>query len=133
MIHVIPINDLKEHEEESTCHCSPRLIMENEEMIMVHNSFDGREKQSVMTTKMLNGIEVKHFDVIFHTTVTRFGIYDRIKILLGCKVTIRSDIYTMHEHCSVVGSEARTSVEILFPRKKGGDYCAFGETAKLEK
>lgn len=42
-IHIIPVNDLKEHEELSTCNCQPTLIMENEEMIFVHNSYDGRE------------------------------------------------------------------------------------------
>lgn len=41
--HVTPINDLKEHTTESTCECQPRLITENGEMILVHNSFDGRE------------------------------------------------------------------------------------------
>lgn len=37
------MNDLKPHKLESTCECCPRLIMENGEMILVHNSFDGRE------------------------------------------------------------------------------------------
>lgn len=43
MLHVIPVNDIKPHEELSTCHCGPRLIMENGEMILIHKSFDGRE------------------------------------------------------------------------------------------
>lgn len=42
MLHVMPINDIKEHEELSTCKCEPNLIMENDEMILVHNAFDGR-------------------------------------------------------------------------------------------
>ena len=42
-IHIIPVNDLKEHEESSTCDCQPTLVMENGEMIFVHNSYDGRE------------------------------------------------------------------------------------------
>lgn len=42
-LHILPINDLKEHEESSTCECCPKLIIENGEMIFVHNSFDGRE------------------------------------------------------------------------------------------
>lgn len=41
--HVLPVNDLKEHEESSTCACCPKLIIENGEMIFVHNSYDGRE------------------------------------------------------------------------------------------
>ena len=43
MIHVTPINDLEEHEESSTCKCQPSVIEENGELIIVHNSFDGRE------------------------------------------------------------------------------------------
>ena len=42
-LHILPINDLKEHEESSTCECCLKLIIENGEMIFVHNSFDGRE------------------------------------------------------------------------------------------
>lgn len=42
-IHILPINDLKEHEESSTCECSPTLEIENGEMIFIHNSYDGRE------------------------------------------------------------------------------------------
>ena len=43
-IHILPINDIKEHTEESTCVCHPSVIFENGEMIIIHNSFDGREK-----------------------------------------------------------------------------------------
>jgi ascorbate-specific PTS system EIIC-type component UlaA len=42
-IHILPINDLKEHEELSTCACNPKMLTENGEMIFVHNSYDGRE------------------------------------------------------------------------------------------
>lgn len=42
-IHVIPLNDLKEHTEDSTCECVPQLIVESGEMIFIHNSYDGRE------------------------------------------------------------------------------------------
>ena len=42
-LHIIPLNDLKEHTEESTCECCPELIIENGEMIFVHNSYDKRE------------------------------------------------------------------------------------------
>jgi len=42
-IHIIPINDLKEHEELSTCDCCPVVQFENGEMIFIHNSYDGRE------------------------------------------------------------------------------------------
>jgi hypothetical protein len=42
--HVLPTDDLKPHTEDSTCECKPRVIFENGEMIIIHNSFDGREK-----------------------------------------------------------------------------------------
>ncbi len=45
MIHVHPLNDLEEHNLEGTqCKCNPNIIIEsNSDMIIVHNSFDGRE------------------------------------------------------------------------------------------
>lgn len=42
--HILPINDLEPHEETTTCKCCPSVQFENGEMIVVHNSFDGREK-----------------------------------------------------------------------------------------
>lgn len=42
--HVLPINDINPHEEVGTsCPCEPRVIFEGGEMIIIHNSFDGRE------------------------------------------------------------------------------------------
>jgi len=43
--HVTPVNDLKEHEEKSTCHCSPtvELIEDCGDMLVIHNAYDGRE------------------------------------------------------------------------------------------
>jgi len=45
MIRVSPLNDLEEHDLETTqCKCQPRIICEpNCEIIVVHDSFDGRE------------------------------------------------------------------------------------------
>lgn len=44
MIHILPLNDLKEHEELTTCECKPRIeILDNGEIMVVHNSYDGRE------------------------------------------------------------------------------------------
>ena len=44
MIHVTPINDLKGHSEDSTCECNPKCeILENGEILIIHNSYDGRE------------------------------------------------------------------------------------------
>lgn len=45
MIHVHPIDDIEPHDLNGTaCKCGPRVIAEPDaEMIVVHNSFDGRE------------------------------------------------------------------------------------------
>jgi len=51
MFHILPIDDLKPHEEEGTqCPCSPRVFFNDPdtgeafaEAIVVHRSFDGRE------------------------------------------------------------------------------------------
>ena len=42
-IHVLPVNDIKEHVEETTCPCEPEVIVVNGEMIIAHNAYDGRE------------------------------------------------------------------------------------------
>jgi len=44
MQQIIPLNDLKPHEESTTCECMPQVIFENGEMIVIHHSFDGREE-----------------------------------------------------------------------------------------
>lgn len=42
--HIIPINDNEDHEEMSTCKCGPAMeILENGDMMFVHNSYDHRE------------------------------------------------------------------------------------------
>ena len=44
MINIIPLNDYEEHEESTTCKCSPKIEFNKEgELIVIHNSFDGRE------------------------------------------------------------------------------------------
>ena len=43
MLNVIPVGDIKAHIEDSTCDCGPELVMQNGEMIIVHNAWDGRE------------------------------------------------------------------------------------------
>jgi hypothetical protein len=37
--HVIPQNDLREHEETPNCWCSPEV----DGMLVIHNALDGRE------------------------------------------------------------------------------------------
>ena len=42
--HILPIKDIEKHEEKSTCKCSPKCdILENGDLMIIHNSFDGRE------------------------------------------------------------------------------------------
>lgn len=43
LYHILPINDLKEHEESSTCSCNPKVLTENGEMLFIHNAWDLRE------------------------------------------------------------------------------------------
>ena len=43
IIHVLPINDVKPHKESSTCECEPRVEIVEGGMLVVHNSWDGRE------------------------------------------------------------------------------------------
>lgn len=44
MINILPNNDLKAHTEDNTCDCKPKVIYENGEMIVIHNSYDKREQ-----------------------------------------------------------------------------------------
>jgi hypothetical protein len=42
--HVYPMNDLKPHKLEGLeCPCKPRTQWVNDNLIVIHNSFDGRE------------------------------------------------------------------------------------------
>lgn len=44
IMHVYPDNDEKEHVTDGTqCHCNPAIRLESGNMIVVHNSYDGRE------------------------------------------------------------------------------------------
>lgn len=42
-IHVVPINDTKEHDESMACHCRPEIQPQEGNYVIVHNAFDGRE------------------------------------------------------------------------------------------
>jgi hypothetical protein len=46
--HIIPVDDLMGHHESDTCPCNPVRDKENEE-ILIHNSFDGREFSEINT------------------------------------------------------------------------------------
>lgn len=42
--HILPINDLKEHEELSSCECNPKMeVLEDGDLMIIHNSYDKRE------------------------------------------------------------------------------------------
>lgn len=44
-IHVLPIDDILPHEEIGTdCICDPVIEVEGAVLIIIHNSFDGREE-----------------------------------------------------------------------------------------
>jgi len=44
IIHIIPVNDLKPHEEEGTaCKCEPRVEFLEGGMLVIHNAYDNRE------------------------------------------------------------------------------------------
>ena len=42
--HLIPLDDLRKHEETWACWCTPTLLQEaDSEVVVVHHSLDGRE------------------------------------------------------------------------------------------
>lgn len=41
--HILPTNDIKEHTEETTCECEPRIEIVNGDMLIIHNAYDNRE------------------------------------------------------------------------------------------
>jgi hypothetical protein len=42
--HILPLNDTEEHERSPFCQCEPKIEkQENGSMLIIHNSFDGRE------------------------------------------------------------------------------------------
>ena len=42
-IHVIPLEDLREHDAKETCWCKPREL-EDQPDVYIHNALDGRER-----------------------------------------------------------------------------------------
>jgi len=45
-LHVVPINDILEHDIDSKdCWCDPKIEVEGAVLIVIHNSFDGRENK----------------------------------------------------------------------------------------
>jgi hypothetical protein len=42
-MHILPIGDLREHDETRDCWCRPKLQCVERTIIVIHNSADGRE------------------------------------------------------------------------------------------
>jgi len=42
-IHVLPLEDIKDHIESDLCECNPKVIYIEGEKIIIHHSYDGRE------------------------------------------------------------------------------------------
>jgi hypothetical protein len=42
-VHVVPLNDKKEHTLLTDCSCGPRIDVEGAKLIIVHNAWDWRE------------------------------------------------------------------------------------------
>lgn len=42
-IHITPINDLKEHQENVNCHCNPKTEYIKDTLLIIHNAYDKRE------------------------------------------------------------------------------------------
>ena len=62
MYNILPINDIEPHIEDSTCECNPKIVFTNGEMIIVHNSFDGREYKKQLIAEIEKGFLQKEFD-----------------------------------------------------------------------
>ena len=44
MVHILPVNDLIEHEESAQCQCGPSVEqLDNGEFMVIHFALDGRE------------------------------------------------------------------------------------------
>jgi len=52
--HILPINDIEPHEESITCKCKPNVEHVEGNMIVIHNSFDGRERQEELISSAIN-------------------------------------------------------------------------------
>lgn len=53
-INIIPIHDLIIHTESEECICKPKIIVENDINIIVHNSADNREIFETIETNIKN-------------------------------------------------------------------------------
>lgn len=74
--HIYPISDYREHTlEGTTCDCRPSVQFENGEMLVIHNSYDGREHRELKgleaygkeTHKYYEGDDLAKASTIYHT------------------------------------------------------------------
>ncbi len=79
MQNIIPINDNKDHVEGSACPCCPFVREDNGEIIIIHNSYDGRElieqgyqKGLKVNVKTRSGEELEECDVVETIQGTKF-------------------------------------------------------------
>jgi len=49
-------------------------------------------------------------DVIHHEVYIRFNLWDRIKVMFGKQLIIKSQIYTVHENCRILGFDSETVI-----------------------
>lgn len=59
MINVVPLNDIEEHVEDTTCWCVPTIEESNGEIIVIHNAFDGRTLKEGRKEGRYSGIGLK--------------------------------------------------------------------------
>lgn len=65
-IHVVPLNDIREHEDSDKCWCMPRL----EDGVWIHNSMDGRE---LLENLSLQCAEIPLFLAQVSQKITRYA------------------------------------------------------------
>ncbi len=44
VVHIVPLDDLRDHDENIDCWCCPRVEEEGAGLMVIHNAMDGREK-----------------------------------------------------------------------------------------
>ena len=71
-------------------------------------------------TTEVNGRKVEHKDVIHQTITTRFGFWDRLKILIGKPLIIKHETYTKNDECLIVDSQSRAFVPPIIRKKNRG-------------
>jgi hypothetical protein len=53
-IHILPIADLREHEESAGCWCCPKIEKETHRDLIIHNSLDRREVYEINPELQIN-------------------------------------------------------------------------------